>query len=295
MNKYAIALLGKKGWSCLKGLVECDSFAADNITVVVAKDEKVVNDFYEDIALLCRKHNICFFERSTIEDFSQFEFVFVVGWRWLIKGVPNDRLIIFHDSLLPKYRGFAPLVNAAINRDEKVGVTALFGAVQYDRGDIIFQKSIDVTYPIRIGRLIDLAIPLYVSMFVEIFESLAKGHKLLGEAQSESDATYSVWLDEEDYKIDWTDSAVNIANKINMLGQPFKHASAFLSGERIDVISAEPYENLILECLHAGKVLMVDGISPIVICGEGLLKINTLRSPYGEDLLPLKKIRVRFK
>jgi methionyl-tRNA formyltransferase len=52
-----------------------------------------------------------------------------------------------HDSLLPKYRGFAPLPNALINGEREVGVTALFASEEYDMGDIVCQRRLAVEYP----------------------------------------------------------------------------------------------------------------------------------------------------
>ena len=49
---------------------------------------------------------------------------------------------------MPKYRGFAPLVNSLVNGEKIIGVTALFASEEYDNGDIIMQSSVDITYPI---------------------------------------------------------------------------------------------------------------------------------------------------
>ena len=70
---------------------------------------------------------------------------------------------MFHDSLLPKYRGFAPLVKGLICGETRFGVTALFGASQYDAGDILFQASVGITYPIAISDLITRVADCYVT------------------------------------------------------------------------------------------------------------------------------------
>ena len=72
-----------------------------------------------------------------------------VSWRWMIKH-PKNKLIVFHDSILPKYRGFAPLVNMLINGEKEIGVSAIFGADEYD-SEIISEKT-TISYPIKIQK-----------------------------------------------------------------------------------------------------------------------------------------------
>src|ERR1700732_1168467 len=104
--------------------------------VVGARDANVRRDFYDEIQAACLQQGIPFLDRADTKDVSA-EYAIAVGWRGMIRGCRS--LIVFQDSLLPRYRGFAPLPTALINGDEEVGVTALFGADEYDRGDIIAQ------------------------------------------------------------------------------------------------------------------------------------------------------------
>ena len=81
------------------------------------------------------------------------DFSIAVAWKWLIKQ--KDILIVLHDSLLPKYRGYLPLVSQLINGEKEIGVTSFFANDKYDEGDIIYSSKIDIKYPITIEQAIN--------------------------------------------------------------------------------------------------------------------------------------------
>ena len=76
---------------------------------------------------------------------------------------------------MPKYRGFAPVINSLINGEKKVGVTALYANSDYDKGDIIFQESLKLNYPAKIKNVIKDLIPLYIKLMNKIVYSVKKG------------------------------------------------------------------------------------------------------------------------
>ena len=83
------------------------------------------------------------------------KFVLAVGWKWLIKE-KYKQILVIHDSLLPKYRGFNPLVTALMNKDKIIGSTLINAEEEYDSGDIIIQESFKVSYPISVEKAIEL-------------------------------------------------------------------------------------------------------------------------------------------
>src|SRR5690606_39106999 len=85
------------------------------------------------------------------------------GWRWLI-NYQLSQLVVLHDSLLPKYRGFNPLVTALLARDKEIGVTAILANKDFDCGDIVDSKAISVTYPIKISDAIGNVSKLYFDL-----------------------------------------------------------------------------------------------------------------------------------
>ena len=75
--------------------------------VVGAEDKSVLRDYHSEIKGICQAENIDFFTRKNVPQYQGY--AMAVGWRWIIPYA--EKLIIFHDSLLPKYRGFAPLAH----------------------------------------------------------------------------------------------------------------------------------------------------------------------------------------
>src|SRR6218665_1531039 len=136
--KIGLYLMGLKGLYTLRALLEHTgpSYAGSLVFVVAAKDKNVQNDYFEDIKSLALDHSIPFFEQDALPVPVKADVVFAISWRWLIKE-DLDKLIVFHDSLLPKYRGFNPLVTALIEGDREIGVTAIQANHEFDKGNII--------------------------------------------------------------------------------------------------------------------------------------------------------------
>jgi len=188
--------------------------------VVAARDTAMAQDYFDQIAELCRINNIRFCDRNT--GFSiQTDYALAVAWRWLIDASPA-RLIVLHDSLLPRYRGFNPLVTALIKGDAEIGVTALYATAEYDLGDIIAQSSSAISYPIRIQEAIKTVVGHYEALVTNIAGILMRGEEPMAKPQDEADASYSLWRDDEDYFVDWSHSAIEIKRFINAVGYPYK-------------------------------------------------------------------------
>ena len=113
--------MNEKGFYTLKKFIK--KFSSKNIDYIVSStDKNIKKDYFDEIKELCLKYKISFFDKSN--DYLQKEklfsgYKFAIGWRWIIKDDSN--LIVFHDSLLPKYRGFAPLVNSLVSNENRGG------------------------------------------------------------------------------------------------------------------------------------------------------------------------------
>ena len=292
-NKLTICLMTVKGYHFLQRTAQ----KYKNIfrLIVVGNDKSIQKDYEEDIIELCNAQQIPFIKRTDFKTVDT-EYCLAISWRWLINH-PTNKLIVFHDSLLPKYRGFAPLVNALINGEEEVGVTAVFGAEEFDRGDIIAQSKSKITYPIKINDAIELIVHNYLEVATVVLDNLQKGIPLLSRPQKEDDASYSIWRDELDYLIDWNKSAAEIKRFIDSVGYPYKGAYTELGNSVVRILDAAEVKDVVVENRHCGKVLFVENGKPIVICGKGLLKINEGYFEDGENpkpLIPVTKFRLRF-
>lgn len=284
-------LIGAKGFSVLERLF--DEYGSSSIAfVIAAQDAGTGEDFFSEIKYFCCKNGIYFSTRNDEnKKLLEADYSFAVGWRWLIGD--SSRLIIFHDSLLPKYRGFSPLVNMLINGECEIGVTALLASEEYDRGDILGSKSIAVQYPIKINSAINLIRPVYAEIAAEIYRRLLSGRDLFGQPQDESLATYSLWRDEDDYFINWDSSSFDIERFCNSVGYPYKGACTYVRGEKVWIDDVEPLSDVFVESRRSniGKVVFVVDGAPVVVCGMGLLKIKNYRFECDSD----KKINFRTR
>ena len=263
--------------------------------VVVGNDKSLLKDFEAEIINFCDQENIDCVKKSDFEKVAS-EYVIAISWRWLIKH-PTEKLIVFHDSPLPKYRGFAPLVNALINGEKEIGVSAIFGASDFDTGDIIAQSKSNITYPVTIADAIQLNNKNYLECAQLVLDKLLCGDEIKATKQVASEASYSVWRDEDDYRIDWSQESSDIRRFIDAVGFPYKGATTLFDGKLLRILEAEEFSDMNIENRHCGKVLLVNGGKPIVICGKGMLKIT--RAHIDEDgkqipFFPLRKFRIRL-
>lgn len=283
--------MGEKGLSVLKALIPYKSYISQ---VIGACDGNVLNDYYDEIKELCKSENVKWVDRH-YKPVVDSAYSIAIAWRWLIPVNNNIPLIILHDSLLPKYRGFAPLVNMLINHEPQIGVTALFANNEFDKGDIICQKSIKIDYPVRIEEAIETISKIYIEIVQEIFTTISRGERLSAKKQNEELATYSLWRDEKDYDIDWHKEAKYIQQFIFSVGYPYKGASTIIDGIKCRVLDCEVVDDVIIENRCVGKVIFVRDGYPFVVCGKGMLKITKLVTYSGGSCLPLKKYRTRFE
>ena len=293
MGKIVFYIMTVKGLEALRHA--CDTSSESIRYVVVGRDVNVKNDFSNAITELAYQYGIPCFYRGEEPSVDPRDYILAISWRWMIEH-PERKLIIFHDSLLPKYRGFAPLVNMLINGENQIGVSAIFGAKEYDRGDIIGQRSSAISYPITISEAIEINLQNFKVLIRDVVEKISHGVDLIGTAQSEADATYSIWRDEEDYRINWSNSAKEIKRFIDAVGFPYLGASCLVNGSQVRILQAEVVDDLYCELRHVGKVLFVDSGMPTVICGKGLLRITEAMVSGDEEIsfLPMAKFRSRF-
>lgn len=286
-------LMGSKGFNVLKSLV--DNGYKNMITdIVYAKDSTILNDYKENIIEFCKSNNIKYYNRLENVPSKKVEYSIAISWRWLIHD--NINLIVLHDSLLPKYRGFAPLISALKNGEKSIGVTAIFANnSSYDTGPIIFQEKIDIEYPIKIYTAIDLISTCYQIIILNIFNKLSQNIKLTSYNQDHQQATYSLWLDNEDYNINWKADSDYIQRHIDAVGYPYLGAKSYINKTRITILDGKSIEDIVIENRIPGKVIFNEDKYIIVVCGKGLLKITKMLNEDGTTALPLSKFRTRFK
>jgi methionyl-tRNA formyltransferase len=282
-------LINKKGYEVLKYL--CSKSEKTLIERVVAsKDQGNSADYFEEIKQLCLINSIPFYTRKD-QFVNKSNYSIAIGWRWLIKGVQN--LIVFHDSYLPQYRGFAPIVNMLINGEKYLAASAIFASDKMDEGDIIIRKKIPIKYPIKISEAIDLVSEMYKNLAHFILEKLVMEERLPAEPQESKNATYSIWRDEQDYFINWKESALRIKRMVDAVGYPYGGArTRTIEGEVFKILECTVIDNIKAEIPGPGKVLY-NHDAPVILCGEGALMLEKMESLNGIPF-KFKKFRTRL-
>lgn len=290
MKSIVFYLMNEKAIIVLKSFLEVFDRNAVSY-VVIGKDNGVVEDYSTQIEDLCNINRIDYYYRGEfIPEFDGYKFA--IGWRWMIAD--SQQLIVLHDSILPKYRGYAPLVSMLINGEETIGVTAMLANEEYDRGNIIGCHTEKIQYPMKVKKAIEIISRLYAQLVLQITKSIFSNEPLNEKKQNENEATYSLWRDHYDYFINWNDSAERICRKIDAVGFPYQGARTLMDGKLIYIDDAKYYGDLAIANRDVGKVISIMDGNPVVVCGEGLVIIVEARTAEGHSILPLRKLRTRF-
>ena len=288
MLTIGLYLLGQKGLNVLENLYI--KYSNEILFVVVGKDENVQSDYSKEIIEFCNNNRLKYYKREEINlPFTTIQFA--IGWKWLIPDSQN--LIVLHDSLLPKYRGYNPLVTALLNGDEEVGVTAIKANKEYDRGNIVGQIKLKINYPIKIKYVIDEISDLYTELVLTITSKYIESD-IKEVIQNESEASYSIWRDEDDYIIDWNNESTFIHRFINSVGYPYKGAKTKFENRFIRILDSEIMTDLNIVNRTPGKIFSIEDGLPIIICGQGLLKIISAVDEDSKQSILFKKLRMKF-
>ncbi|WNO61816.1 formyltransferase family protein [Rheinheimera sp. MMS21-TC3] len=292
--RVALFVVGEKGLHVLRASL---AYYRRIISyVVIGRDLGVSNDFFEEIKSVCVEYDLPFYSRGAepcLASDDDYFYRICIGWRWLISC--NKNLIVLHDSKLPAYRGFNPLVTALLNKDKEISVSAIFADNDADSGDVIICKSRFVDYPIKVCDAIKLSIEIYVEIVVFLLEKMLSGENILGIAQSSEYASYSVWRDDYDYFIDWSESSEFISRFCDSVGYPYAGAKSFMNGKLVRVVECVVFEdvNIVRREKNIGKILFFSDKKPVVICGSGLVKLIKIEN--FSDLSEIRDLSIRTR
>jgi methionyl-tRNA formyltransferase len=203
------------------------------------------------------------------------------GWRRMLD---LECLVVLHDSLLPRYRGFSPMVTALVNGEPELGATAFWAkpGLPPDTGPIVAQESLPIAYPIRAAEAIARLCPLYGRLTMRVLDNLARQNGQLATVeQDEGGASYSLFRDELDYRIDWQD-ARRVVRLVDAVSSPFPGAYAVTSeGVQVYVHRAVEAPDVRIEDRQPGKVLWSRDGHATVVCRQGVVQIVEWSSMDG--------------
>lgn len=252
------------------------------------------NSFIDKVKTLCEYNNIPFvYKRDmTKELFLSVDSVYMVGWQFLIK-FEVDNLFVVHDSLLPKYRGFCPSISALLNKDSIVGTSLIKPTSEVDAGPILLQEEINVKYPIKIKDYYEILCKKNSDMILNHIRCFSNS-QCHSDLQDEKKATYSVWRDEHDYKINWNNYGEEICNFVNCLSFPYDGAFATYKGEKIRIFDCEFIKGYSFQEQHCGKIWKIENNYPYVTCLDGLIKLIDVKQSNCKNDVVFDKLRCRL-
>ncbi len=273
-----------RGYELLKALLNAGHIP-DSI-VILKEDEHEVLKCSSQITELAQLHNIPFGckKKLTDTDYKNYEtasldFIIVCGWRTLINPELNKSLkfgmVAAHDSLLPKYRGFAPINWAIINGEKECGVTLiLINNGETDSGKIISQKAVVINDNEYGWDVYQNVIKATIEIYLEFFSNF-ENNKIVTSEQNELEATYTCKRTPDDGRIDWNKSSKIIYDLIRAIAHPYPGAFCEFDSKRFSIRKAELGKNNEKKFSGRipGRVISINTDSIEVLCGQGTISI----------------------
>lgn len=197
-----------------------------------------------------------------------------------------------HASLLPKYRGAAPIQRAIENGEKETGITIYKMAEALDAGDIAIQKAIPIEINDNLGAVYNKLVVLAKEIIIEFLE---KFDSLTLVSQDDSLATYAEKITSEDLKVNFNWDAIKVHNKIRAY-DPIPGVSCEIRGEIVKLFGSElvenyskkeeiPYEN--------GTIFDKDNTGIYVKCENGIVKIKEIQFPNKRKITTIDAINGR--
>ena len=205
-----------------------------------------------------------------------------------VLALPPHGCLNLHPSLLPKYRGPAPIQWAILRGEKKTGVSIIQLTEKMDAGPILLQKEVDILEDETAGELSMRLSHVGAELMVDAVKAIEQGKAVYG-AQNEEEASLAPFIKKEDGEIAWTLSAVEIRDKIRGL-LPWPGAFTFLLGKRIKILKGRAEESRV-SAAPPGTITEVSRDGFRIATGKGDLVILEIqmegktRMSAGEFLL----------
>lgn len=193
-----------------------------------------------------------------------------------VLDMPRIGCLNIHASLLPRWRGAAPIQRAIEAGDAETGVTIMQMDAGLDTGAMLLKEALPITADDTAASLHDKLAAQGARLIVA---ALAGYSELKAEPQSEAGVTYAAKISKAEARIDWTLPAAVIERRIRAF-DPFPGAATEFGGAAIKVWRASPVPG----GGSAGTVLIADGQQLAVACGDGALALHSLQKPGSKRL-----------
>ena len=242
------------------------------------------------VKVLAEQHGLHVFQPETLKDTAvqaQIEAVhadvmIVAAYGLIIPTVvlnmPKFGCYNIHASLLPRWRGAAPIHRSLLVGDTETGVTIMEVVPALDAGAMVSKGTVPITENDTTQTLHDALSKTGADLMVQAIAELEENGSLPATPQDESLVTYAHKLEKSEAAIDWQKSAVELSRQVRAFN-PFPVAQGILKGEVCRIWMATAKEGK----AKVGEIVSVqDGVT--VGCGDGLLHITELQAPGGRRL-----------
>ncbi|HHY13166.1 MAG TPA: methionyl-tRNA formyltransferase [Thermoanaerobacterales bacterium] len=197
-------------------------------------------------------------------------------------GIPNIGCINVHASLLPKYRGAAPIHWAIINGEKETGITTMLMDKGMDTGDILLQEKLEITDNDTAGSLHDKLSEMGARVLRKTIDEIKQG-KFAPIKQDDTKATYAPMLKKEDGLIKWTKDVEDIYNLVRGTN-PWPGTFAFLGNNRLIIHKAEIY-NKNKQNTKPGTITGLEKDEGIIVsCKNGEILLKSVQ-PSGKRVM----------
>lgn len=208
-----------------------------------------------------------------------------------ILDIPKFGCVNIHASLLPEYRGAAPIQRVILDGKEKTGVTIMQMDKGLDTGDILMQEEIEISSEETGGSLFDKLALLGAEMIVKALPLIEKG-ELTPVKQDDSKSSYAAMFSKEDGWIEWTGSAVTVERQVRGCS-PWPSAYSSVGAKNLKIwkscLSEVPAEDMKKagDDLLPGTVIISGKDKMFVMCGDAPLEILEVQLE-GKKRMPVK-------
>lgn len=264
------------GYACLEALIELCRELGDEIAAVVTHaDDPRENIWFASVRGLAFKNFLPVYQPANPNDPGfvaamqalQPDFLFSCYYRHMLKqpllNLPSLGALNLHGSLLPRYRGRVPVNWVLVHGETETGVTLHYMVAKADRGDIVAQERVPITFE-------DTAFTLFAKMTAAAGQLFRKTYPLLrrGQAprqpQDHAQASYFGGRGPHDGKIDWRQPATGIYNLMRAVTHPYPGAFTVLNGRKLYIWNGRPLDAPMAAPDEPGRITAA-------LPGEGLL------------------------
>jgi len=240
------------------------------------------------VALAAQKHGIESMKPATLKQGDAAELlealapdVMVVAAYGLILpakvlAIPRRGCLNIHASLLPRWRGAAPIQRALLAGDTRTGISIMQMDEGLDTGAVLLERVREIGARETAGELTEALAELGAGAIVE---ALARLDALQPKEQDSALATYASKVTRLDARVDWSQDNVVVDRHVRAFN-PIPGAETVVAGETLKVWKAQPIEG----SGTPGEVIIVDGDRLVIACGRGALALGEVQRPGGKRM-----------